>query len=113
MVPPIRQHRPAEIPRAKKQFVRGIAHLEKILRGIDLGNVRLENGQIVLQEKDFTLEHSLMLADRLRGHGFNVVMTRTADTEVNPDNIDVNNDGTVAAEGGAPGASKHGSTLMR
>lgn len=68
--------------------------------GADLGNVRLEDGRIVLQEKDFTLEHSLMLADRLRGHGFNVVMTRETDTEVNPNNLDVNNDGTVAAPGG-------------
>lgn len=68
--------------------------------GADLGNVRIEDGRIVLQEKDFTLEHSLLLAERLRGHGLNVVMTRTTDSEVNPDNLDVNNDGTVAAEGG-------------
>jgi N-acetylmuramoyl-L-alanine amidase len=68
--------------------------------GADLGNVRIENGQIALREKDFTLEHALMLADRLRSHGMEVVMTRTTDTEVNPDNLDVNGDGTVAAEGG-------------
>ncbi|MDQ3693069.1 MAG: N-acetylmuramoyl-L-alanine amidase [Chloroflexota bacterium] len=69
--------------------------------GADLGNVRLdENGQLLLQEKDFTLPHSLMLADRLRAAGIEVVMTRTTDTEVNPDNGDVNNDGTVAPAGG-------------
>ncbi|MDQ3412249.1 MAG: N-acetylmuramoyl-L-alanine amidase, partial [Chloroflexota bacterium] len=42
--------------------------------GADRGNVRLdEDGQILLQEKDFTLPHSLMLADRLRAAGIDVV----------------------------------------
>ena len=68
--------------------------------GEDLGNVRLENGQIALQEKDFVLKHSLMLAERLRAKGFEVVLTRETDTEVNPSNEDVNGDGTVAPEGG-------------
>lgn len=68
--------------------------------GADLGNVRVEDDQIVLREKDFTLEHSLLLADRLRSHGIEVVLTRTTDTEVNPDNVDVNGDGTVAAAEG-------------
>lgn len=68
--------------------------------GADLGNVRVEDNQIVLREKDFTLDHSLLLAERLRLQGIEVVMTRTTDTEVNPDNIDVNNDGTVAAAEG-------------
>jgi N-acetylmuramoyl-L-alanine amidase len=68
--------------------------------GEDLGNVRLENGRIALQEKDFTLEHSLLLAERLREKGFEVVLTRETDTEVNPSNEDVNGDGTVAPEGG-------------
>ena len=68
--------------------------------GADLGNVRVEDNQIVLREKDLTLEHALLLAERLRTHGIEVVMTRTTDTEVNPDNNDVNNDGTVAAAGG-------------
>jgi N-acetylmuramoyl-L-alanine amidase len=68
--------------------------------GEDLGNVRLENGRIRLQEKDIVLEHSLMLAERLRDKGFEVVMTRETDTEVNPSNEDVNGDGEVAPEGG-------------
>jgi N-acetylmuramoyl-L-alanine amidase len=68
--------------------------------GEDLGNVRVENGRITLQEKDIVLEHSLMLADRLRKKGFEVVLTRETDTEVNPSNEDVNGDGTVAPEGG-------------
>jgi N-acetylmuramoyl-L-alanine amidase len=68
--------------------------------GEDLGNVRIENGRITLQEKDFTLEHSLLLAERLREKGFEVVLTRETDTEVNPSNEDVNGDGTVAPEGG-------------
>ncbi len=68
--------------------------------GEDLGNVRVENGRIVLQEKDFVLEHSLMLAERLREKGFEVVLTRETDTEVNPSNEDVNGDGEVAPEGG-------------
>jgi N-acetylmuramoyl-L-alanine amidase len=68
--------------------------------GEDLGNVRVENGRITLQEKDIVLEHSLMLAERLREKGFEVVLTRETDTEVNPSNEDVNGDGTVAPEGG-------------
>ncbi len=68
--------------------------------GEDLGNVRLEDGRIALQEKDIVLEHSLMLAERLREKGFEVVLTRETDTEVNPSNEDVNGDGTVAPEGG-------------
>ena len=68
--------------------------------GEDLGNVRVENGRIVLQEKDFVLEHSLLLAERLREQGFEVVLTRETDTEVNPSNEDVNGDGEVAPEGG-------------
>src|SRR5215216_780814 len=68
--------------------------------GEDLGNVRVENGRITLQEKDITLGHSLMLAERLRKKGFEVVLTRETDTEVNPSNEDVNGDGTVAPEGG-------------
>ena len=68
--------------------------------GEDLGNVRVENGRIVLQEKDIVLEHSLMLAERLLAQGFEVVLTRETDTEVNPSNEDVNGDGEVAPEGG-------------
>jgi N-acetylmuramoyl-L-alanine amidase len=68
--------------------------------GEDLGNVRVENGRITLQEKDITLEHSLSLAARLRNKGFEVVLTRETDSEVNPSNEDVNGDGTVAPEGG-------------
>jgi N-acetylmuramoyl-L-alanine amidase len=68
--------------------------------GEDLGNVLVENGRILLQEKDIVLEHSLLLAERLREQGFEVVLTRETDTEVNPSNEDVNGDGEVAPEGG-------------
>jgi N-acetylmuramoyl-L-alanine amidase len=68
--------------------------------GEDLGNVRVEDGDIVLQEKDLVLEHALLLADRLRDRGFEVVLTREADSEVNPANEDVNGDGKVAEPGG-------------
>ena len=68
--------------------------------GEDLGNVLVRDGDIVLQEKDFTLEHSLLLAERLREQGFEVVLTRETDTEVNPANEDVNGDGVVAEPGG-------------
>ena len=68
--------------------------------GEDLGNVSVEDGEIVLQEKDLVLEHSLMLADRLRDRGLEVVLTRETDTEVNPANEDVNGDGKVADPGG-------------
>jgi N-acetylmuramoyl-L-alanine amidase len=68
--------------------------------GIDLGNVLVRDNEIVLQEKDFTLDHSLMLAERLRQQGFETVLTRETDTEVNPANEDVNGDGVVADPGG-------------
>jgi N-acetylmuramoyl-L-alanine amidase len=68
--------------------------------GEDLGNVLVEDNRIVLQEKDFTLEHALMIAERLREQGFEVVLTRETDTEVNPSNEDVNGDGEIADEGG-------------
>ena len=75
---------------------RNIVCLDPGHGGEDLGNVRVENGRIVLQEKDFVLEHAQMLADRLRQRGFEVVLTRETDTEVNPANEDVNGDGVVA-----------------
>lgn len=68
--------------------------------GTDLGNVRLEDGRIALQEKDFTLDHALELGRRLEGQGATVVLTRTADIEANPTNADVNGDGEVATPGG-------------
>lgn len=75
---------------------RNIVCLDPGHGGEDLGNVRLENGRIALQEKDFTLEHALLLAERLREDGFEVVLTRETDTEVNPANEDVNGDGITA-----------------
>lgn len=75
---------------------RNIVCLDPGHGGTDMGNVRIENGQIALMEKDFTLEHALKLADRLRTDGFDVVLTRETDTEVNPANEDVNGDGITA-----------------
>ena len=68
--------------------------------GEDLGNVLVRDGEILLREKDFVLEHSLLLAGRLREQGYEVVLTRETDTEVNPSNEDVNGDGVVADPGG-------------
>lgn len=79
---------------------RNIVCLDPGHGGEDLGNVLVENNEIVLQEKDFTLAHALKLAERLRARGFEVVLTREADSEVNPSNEDVNGDGVTAAEGG-------------
>jgi N-acetylmuramoyl-L-alanine amidase len=79
---------------------RNIVCLDPGHGGEDLGNVRVENNKIVLQEKDFTLEHALALAEQLRAKDFEVVLTRETDTEVNPANEDVNGDGEVADEGG-------------
>ena len=64
--------------------------------GQDWGNVRIENDQVVLKEKDLTLQHGLELADRLRADGIAVVTTRDTDQEANPTDADVNGDGTVA-----------------
>jgi N-acetylmuramoyl-L-alanine amidase len=85
---------------AYAQDGRNIVCLDPGHGGEDLGNVRVENGRIVLQEKDFTLEDALELAKRLRNDGFEVVLTRETDTEVNPSNEDVNGDGVVAPDGG-------------
>jgi N-acetylmuramoyl-L-alanine amidase len=79
---------------------RNIVCLDPGHGGEDLGNVRVVDGRIVLQEKDFVLQHALTLAERLRDDGFEVVLTRETDTEVNPSNEDVNGDGVVAPEGG-------------
>ena len=68
--------------------------------GSDRGNVRVEDGEIVLQEKDLTLQHSLALADRLQARGIEVALTRSGDVEANPTNADVNGDATVAPAGG-------------
>jgi N-acetylmuramoyl-L-alanine amidase len=75
---------------------RNIVCLDPGHGGEDLGNVRIEDGKIALQEKDFTLEHALLLAQRLRDRGYEVVLTRETDTEVNPANEDVNGDGVTA-----------------
>ncbi len=65
--------------------------------GMDWGNVRLEDEQVVLREKDLTLTTGLDLARRLRSDGLTVVTTRDTDTEANPANADVNGDGIVAS----------------
>jgi N-acetylmuramoyl-L-alanine amidase len=79
---------------------RNIVCLDPGHGGADLGNVLVKDEKILLQEKDFTLEHALSLAERLRSEGFEVVLTRDKDSEVNPSNEDVNGDGVVADEGG-------------
>jgi N-acetylmuramoyl-L-alanine amidase len=68
--------------------------------GSDLGNVRLAGSKIELEEKDLTLQVGQALADRLRADNMNVVLTRSSDTEVNPNDSDVNGDGTVAPTDG-------------
>ena len=75
---------------------RSIVCLDPGHGGEDLGNVRVEDGKIVLQEKDFTLGHAQQLAERLRAQGYEVVLTRETDSEVNPANEDVNGDGITA-----------------
>lgn len=74
--------------------------------GIDLGNVRVENGQITLQEKDFTLRNALELKRRLEAQGIVVVLTRSTDSEANPNNLDVNGDGEVASPDGPANSSE-------
>src|SRR5690349_8856440 len=91
---------PAASPQLARSGRRPIVCLDPGHGGADLGNVRVENGQIALREKDLTLATALALASRLRSDGFDVVLTRTTDAEVNPDNRDVNGDGTVAPSGG-------------
>lgn len=74
--------------------------------GIDLGNVRVENGQITLQEKDFTLSNALEIQRRLQEKGVVVVLTRSTDSEANPNNLDVNGDGEVASPDGPANSSE-------
>ncbi len=64
---------------------------------MDWGNVRLEDDQVVLREKDLTLSTGLELARRLRSDGLVVVTTRDTDAEANPTNADLNGDGIVAS----------------
>ncbi|HEU0113156.1 MAG TPA: N-acetylmuramoyl-L-alanine amidase [Thermomicrobiales bacterium] len=90
----------AATPAASYGRRRPIVCLDPGHGGADLGNVRLDNNLIALREKDLTLATALALASRLRSDGFDVVLTRTTDAEVNPDNRDVNGDGTVAPSGG-------------
>jgi N-acetylmuramoyl-L-alanine amidase len=90
----------ASPPVAALPFAGRVVCLDPGHGGSDLGNVRVENGRIVLQEKEFTLAHGLELQRRLEAQGISVVMTRTTDTEANPTNADVNGDGEVAAPGG-------------
>ncbi|MBA3415944.1 MAG: N-acetylmuramoyl-L-alanine amidase [Chloroflexia bacterium] len=68
--------------------------------GVDQGNLRIVDGEIELEEKEFTLAHTLEIGQRLEARGATVVYTRTTDTEANPDNLDVNGDGVVADEDG-------------
>lgn len=68
--------------------------------GVDQGNLRIEDGEIVLEEKEFTLAHAAEIGRRLEARGATVVYTRTTDSEANPDNADVNGDGIVADESG-------------
>ncbi len=101
--PPTPTPAPVAVPGVDERYAqdgRNILCIDPGHGGEDLGNVLVEDGRIVLQEKDFVLEHSLLLADRLREQGFEVVLTRETDTEVNPSNEDVNGDATVAPDGG-------------
>ncbi|HET7093723.1 MAG TPA: N-acetylmuramoyl-L-alanine amidase [Thermomicrobiales bacterium] len=95
---------PTAAPAATPQIAAAGAHpivcLDPGHGGSDLGNVRLAADKIELQEKDLTLSVSQALADRLRADNFDVVLTRTTDAEVNPNNDDVNGDGTVAPTDG-------------
>lgn len=91
----------SETPAAQQMAATGkVVCIDPGHGGADLGNVRVENGQIVLREKDFTLKHSLALGERLQQMGYSVVFTRTTDAEANPTNLDVNGDGEIAAPGG-------------
>ena len=94
---------PVPVPEVDEAYARdgrNIVCIDPGHGGIDLGNVRVIDGEIVLQEKDLTLAHSLALAERLRADGFEVVLTRETDTEVNPSNEDVNGDGITASPDG-------------
>lgn len=101
--PPTPTPVPAPVPGVDELYAqdgRNIVCIDPGHGGEDLGNVLVRDGEIVLQEKDFVLEHSLLLAERLREQGYEVVLTRETDTEVNPSNEDVNGDGVVAEPGG-------------
>lgn len=100
---PVATPAPAVVPTqapAAQPFAGRVVCIDPGHGGADLGNVRLEDGRIALQEKDFTLDHALELGRRLEAQGVTVVLTRTSDSEVNPTNADVNGDGEVATPGG-------------
>ncbi len=66
--------------------------------GEDDGFTRSPLNPLYLLEKDLVLQHAWDLEFRLESEGFNVVMTRDRDTEVNPDQRDVNGDGKTASD---------------
>ena len=69
--------------------------------GSDRGNTQTDDdGNVLHEEKDFTLAHALDLGERLRARGIEVVLTRTTDVEANPENLDLHDDGEVAPPGG-------------
>lgn len=73
--------------------------------GADLGNVRsnFEETEVLLMEKDVTLEQALDLRERLVERGVGVVLTRETDTAVNATNVDVNGDGEVGNDDNGDG----------
>ena len=105
--PPVAPTETAAVAVDEAALVGRVVCLDPGHGGADLGNVRYdENGEIELQEKDFTLAHALEIGRRLEARGATVVYTRTTDSEANPDNADVNGDATVAAEGGEPNSDQ-------
>lgn len=62
--------------------------------GIDLGARRFDDqGHMVYHESTVNLELGLLVRDELLARGFQVVMTRDTDREVNEDEVDVSGDG--------------------
>lgn len=83
---------PASFPRAP------IVCLDPGHGGSDNGFSRFfENDVPAMAEKNLVLEQAWDLEARLRRRGYEVVMTRKTDTEVNVEGKDVNGDGRTAA----------------
>lgn len=94
--PPLAERTPIPLPAS---FSRApVVCLDPGHGGSDRGFRRFfDDGAVAMEEASVVLEHAWDLEARLRHRGYEVVMTRETDADVNIDGKDVNGDGRTAA----------------
>jgi N-acetylmuramoyl-L-alanine amidase len=89
---------PTPDPTPDPRFAGVIVCLDPGHGGADRGYTRVANDSAPsMEEAPINLDVALAVADALEGYGFEVVLTRTDDVEVNADGADVNGDGKTFA----------------